>query len=157
MNGFLSLFDSLLDFLKPAVNENPDSNYTRCCARTCQPCLSLFDLVRADSMAYVNLTGNPYCNSARYCEYLCRKSLIMDYSQSTSRIYRICAHFLIAGIVLILALYIKGSISLGALLVILAEALTVSTFFINIHADSSEAIQIVFLQEEDFTKRDSNH
>lgn len=26
-----------------------------------------FDLVRSDCMAYIYMTGNPYCNSARYC------------------------------------------------------------------------------------------
>jgi hypothetical protein len=33
-------------------------------------CGALFDLVRSDAISYSVLTGNPYCNSAKYCEYL---------------------------------------------------------------------------------------
>ncbi len=29
------------------------------------------DLVRSDAYAYIALNGNPFCNSAKYCEYLC--------------------------------------------------------------------------------------
>ena len=108
----------------------------------------------SDTMAYINLAGNPYCNSARYCEYLCEQSLLMDYSQSTSRAYRICAHFLIAGAIGILALYLKGTgISLYAVAFVIAMAIFISTFFISIHADAAEAIQIIFLEDEEFTKR----
>lgn len=67
-----------------------------------------FDLVRSDAMAYINLTGNTYCNSARYCEYLCDHSRILEFSQSLSRTYRLGAHGLIAGISCIVALYING-------------------------------------------------
>jgi hypothetical protein len=59
-------------------------------------------------MGFIALTGNPFCNSARYCEYLCDKSVITSYSQSTSRVYRLCAHFFIAGLVVIICLYVKG-------------------------------------------------
>ena len=78
----------------------------------------------------------------------------MEYSQSTSRAYRICAHFLIAGIIAILGLYVKGSISLVVVLVIVGLTLFISTFFISIHADAAEAIEIILLEEEEFNKRD---
>ena len=71
----------------------------------------------------------------------------MDYSQSTSRAYRLCAHFLIVGIMAIIALYIKGVISLYALLVIMIQTIFIATLFISIHADAAEAIQIVFLAD----------
>lgn len=79
----------------------------------------IFDLVRSDAFAYINLTGNPYCNSARYCEYLCDKSHILEFSQSTSRTYRLSAHLIIAALVGIIALYIKGTISPYAVLLIM--------------------------------------
>lgn len=72
----------------------------------------------------------------------------MDYSQSTSRAYRLCAHFLIVGIIAIFALYVKGVISIYALLVIMVETLFIATLFISAHADAAEAIQIVFLADE---------
>ena len=98
-------------------------------------------------MAYINLTGNPFCNSSRYCEYLCGRSIIMDSSQSTSRAYRLYAHFLIVGIMAVIALYIKGVISIYALLIIMIQSIFIATLLISVHADAAEAIQIVFLAD----------
>lgn len=72
----------------------------------------------------------------------------MDYSQSTSRAYRLCAHFLIVGLIAIFALYIKGAVSIYAILVIMIQTLFIATLFISAHADATEAIQIVFLADE---------
>ena len=149
MTSFLALWDFIFDFVKPDENANPDGCYTSCYKCFCC-CASIFDLVRSDAMAYINLTGNPYCNSARYCEYLCDRSIIMDYSQSTSRAYRICAHFLVTGIMAIMALYMKGNISIYALLIIMIQSLFIATLFISVHADATEAIQIIFLADEEF-------
>lgn len=101
-------------------------------------------------MAYINLTGNPYCNSSRFCEILCRRSNLLDYSQSTSRIYRISAHAFISGVILILALYVRGHISVYVLVIIGLIALFTCTTFISFHADISEAIQIILLTKEEF-------
>lgn len=107
-------------------------------------------------MAYINLTGNAYCNSARYCEYLCDKSVLTNYSQSSSRIYRLCAHFLIVGVVTIIALYSKGTISIYAIALIIIETLCVSTFFISYHPDAAEAVEIIYLLEQEFIARDGH-
>ena len=61
----------------------------------------------------------------------------MDYSQSTSRTYRLCAHLLLMGIMAIFALFVKGSISIYALLVIMIQTLFIATLFISIHADTT--------------------
>lgn len=148
MTGFLSFFDFVFDFIKPDENANPDGAYTKFYRKTCSCCMGIFDLVRSDAMAFINLTGNPFCNSSRYCEYLCDRSIIMDYSQSTSRAYRICAHFLLAGIMGIFALYVKGNISIYALLIIMVNTIFVGTLLISAHADAAEAIQIIFLVDE---------
>ncbi len=47
---------------------------------------SFFSLVRTDAMAYINLTGLSYCNSARYCDFLCSSSPLFEGSQSASRV-----------------------------------------------------------------------
>ena len=80
----------------------------------CFVCTELFDFVRSDSLAFVNLGGNPYCNSSRYCEMLCRKSVTTEYSQSSSRVYRLSAHILVMGIVGVIGLYMNGKISIYA-------------------------------------------
>ena len=105
-------------------------------------------MVRSDALAFVNLAGNPYCNSARYCEYLCDRSLLFDGSQATSRTYRICAHLLIASLVVLIAMYLDGQLSFGFGLVILCLSIFISTYFISFHADIAESILIIFLEDE---------
>ena len=116
-----------------------------CFQTCCNPCLKVFELVRSDALAFVNLSGNPYCNSSRYCEYLCEKSLLMDGSQATSRTYRICAHMLIASIVILISMYLDGSLSFGFAFIILLLSIFISTYFISLHPDIAESILIVFL------------
>jgi len=79
---------------------------------------------------------------------LCYKSKTTEYSQSTSRVYRLSAHFLVMGIVGVIALYMNGKISIYAELLILVIAVFISTLFISYHADSAEAIQITLLTIE---------
>lgn len=104
-------------------------------------------------MAYINLTGLPYCNSARYCEYLTNKTVLTEGSQSVSRTYRLCAHFLIAGAVGILGLYVKGSITAFIILFLIIVSLFISTYFISIHADAAEALLILFHNNEEIEMR----
>ena len=89
-------------------------------------------------MAYIYLTGNPYCNSSRYCEYLCDQSSLTRNSQSISRFYRISAHFLLAGLASIVNLFLQGpNKSVFTLLVVFILSLFVSTFFVSFQADVS--------------------
>jgi hypothetical protein len=60
---------------------------------------------------------------------------------------------LIAGIVSIICLYIKGSILPTCILLIMGLSLIISTFFISIHADAGEAIAISFMSNEECEKR----
>jgi len=57
VNGFFFLPDFLFDYLRLIVS---------CCCNNLD-CLSCLDLVRTDTLSYVYLTGNSFCNSARYC------------------------------------------------------------------------------------------
>jgi len=108
-------------------------------------------------MSYIYLTGNPYCNAARFCEYLCGQSVLTRNSQSISRFYRICAHFLLAGLASVINLIIQGSSkSVFVVLVVFILTLFLSTFFISFHADASESIQIIFLMDEHFANRELN-
>lgn len=102
-------------------------------------------------MGYIYLTGNPYCNSSRYCEYLCDKSPLTRNSQSISRAYRILAHFLIAGIVAIVSFFLQGAnTSVFVVLVVFLMSLFIGTFFISLHADAAESVQIIFMMDEYF-------
>lgn len=100
MNSFFSILDFICDALIPTFD---DSN-------PCFYCINrfagFFDLARSDAMTVVYLSGNAYCNSARYCEYVVNKYALTSQSQSISRIYRYCSHFAIAGVNCILAFWV---------------------------------------------------
>lgn len=49
--------------------------------------LNLFELVREDAYAYINLTGAPYCTAASSCEYLCHRSDKLRGGQSANRVF----------------------------------------------------------------------
>lgn len=72
-----------------------------------------------------------------------------------SRAYRICAHFLIAGIVAIVSFFLQGaSTSVFVVLVVFIMALFIATFFISLHADAAESVQIIFLMDEYFATQE---
>jgi hypothetical protein len=153
MTGFFALPDYFLDLFKPSIDSPKSGVHYRCFNTCCNPCVKLFDLVRSDAMAYINIAGNPYCNSARYCQYMGDHSEVLEDSQCTSLSYRICAHLLIAGVDSIICLYIKGSILPTCILLIMGLSVIISTFFISIHADAGEAIAISFMSNEECEKR----
>ena len=142
INAFFFIPDMIGDFVRiciPGESEN-------CCTK-------LLDLVRSDAYSYIALTGNPFCNSAKYCEYLTNESMACDGNQSSMRIYRICAHLCIVGTTSILGLYIKGTVEAYTIAAVLILGIFVSTFIISYHSDASEALLIMFLLEEEFYKR----
>lgn len=154
MTGFFAIGDFFFDLVKPSDNDEEVSCRTKLFAMSCcRSMTKLCDLVRSDSMGYINLTGNTFCNSARYCEYLCDQSRILEYSQSCSRLYRFGAHLFIACLIGIISLYMKGTIAPFASFVIVIMTIFVCTFFVSIHADAAEAILILFLTWEELEKR----
>lgn len=65
MTGWFAIPDYIFDCFR---SDAPRSDQSQ---SSCQRCTNyvddFFDLVRSDSMSYIYLTGNPYCNAARYC------------------------------------------------------------------------------------------
>lgn len=68
MNAFFGIADFIFDALIPNLDDENSCFY--CINRFA----GFFDLARSDSLALVYLSGNAYCNSARYSEYLHIKS-----------------------------------------------------------------------------------
>jgi hypothetical protein len=66
MTGFLAAFDMIFDFLRPSENRQNPSTYDKIFGVACGCCVRIFDFVRSDALAFINLAGNPYCNSSRY-------------------------------------------------------------------------------------------
>jgi hypothetical protein len=64
MFGFFSVGNTIMSLFKP---DNSASKYGKCYNIFCGWLTSLFELVRSDTMSYINLTGLPYCNASRFC------------------------------------------------------------------------------------------
>jgi hypothetical protein len=145
MNGFFSLFDLIFDLLRPDSTSNCECYKTF--YRSVFSCIGdFFNLVRADAFAYIALTGNPYCNSSRYCELIYHKAFWFKDSQSISRSYRICSHLLLAGITGLVNLLLQGKdASLFIVLTVFLFSLFISTLWISLHADATDAMQVTFL------------
>lgn len=164
MNAFFGIADFIFDALIPPLDDENSCFY--CINRFA----GFFDLARSDSLTLVYLSGNAYCNSARYSEYLHVKSSLSSRvtrslrtgadsdSQSVSRIYRFTAHFALAGIITLVAFWVFGyslkqEVAIPAMLILLFVSMGVATFFISLHADAGEAIMVLFLMEEEFALR----
>lgn len=149
MNGFFGITDFIFDAIIPPLDDN--NGFFYCINRFA----GFFDLARSDALTVVYVSGNAYCNSARYCEYLTHKISDTAYSQSASRIYRLCAHFALAGIITLVAFWcfgLKAEVSIPAMLILLFVSMGVATFFISLHADAGEAILILYLMEFEFSQ-----
>lgn len=127
MNVFFFLPDMVLDFFRKNSNDDEES----------VGCLTFFDLVRNDAMGYIALTGTSYCQAAKYCEYFTHESLLCEGSQSVLRLYRICAHILIAGCVSIAGLYIKGAIEPYTIGLTIIIGIFSCTYIVSFQADPS--------------------
>ena len=142
VNSFLLVPDMMNDIFCGSEGDKKDW----CCGNT-------LDLVRSDAYAYIAVNGTAFCNSAKYCEYLCNETMCTDNTQSSMRIYRVGAHIVITTFASIAALLFKGSIEPYFIIITLVFGVFISTFFISYHADAAEALQIMFLMSEEFTKR----
>jgi hypothetical protein len=108
------------------------------------------------------LSGNAYCNSARYAEYLSIKSKHASFSQSMSRIYRFTAHFLIACLITVIAMWVFGFhlkeyVAVPGMLTLLLISMGVATFFVSLHSDAADSILILYLMEQEFGERRRTH
>lgn len=61
--NFFYIFDTFYDFSKPRDSQNLSLFAKICCC-----CDRALGFSRSDTFSFVNLVGQPYCNSARYCE-----------------------------------------------------------------------------------------
>lgn len=87
------------------------------------------------------LTNLPYCNAARYCEFLSSNSRFYDYSQTTSRIFRINMHIVPIFIVLCVSM---GNMGLAAtpyaIMLIAVLCFFIVTYFLSYHAEKTEGL-----------------
>ena len=69
------------------------------------------------------------------------------------RLYRICAHILIAGAVSIVGLYIKGNIEPYTVGMTIIIGMFVATFIISYQSDPAEALLLMYCIDEEYNRR----
>ena len=153
INGLFLAGDYFFDMIKPGKTIDQEGTVIHLYDKVCLPLERLFSLVRSDVMVYIQLSGNPYCNSAMYAEYFSKRTLAISSIKSSSRIYRICSHFFLAFLNAWINCYLLGSFSTILILATMGFNMIISTYFISLHCDIADAILICFAQEEELQKR----
>lgn len=111
------------------------------CYNTCTCFTSFFDLVRADSYSYINITGIPFCNAGRECKKICDNSKIFVGYHSPIKHYRFISHVFLLTSLLIASLFIVQArlweFGFWHVTLIVVVIYVTITWFIGIHADSA--------------------
>ena len=122
-----------------------------CCHNSCNCITCFFDLVRTDAYSYINMSGIPFCNSARQCKKICGNSEHFIGSYSPMKHYRFAAHVLCVAAVFLMTWFIlrarmwnPGFWHYAILIVVIYM---IVTWFIDIHADAAEGIQTSYCSE----------
>lgn len=128
-----------------------------CCpsaGRSCQKycCLNyLFDLIRTDAYSYINITGLPFCNSARATAEQCYRSNLFVGGYNPLRHYKFAAIILLTLLAAFLGhFFVKlrvvnyGFWHAAALLII---AYLVVVWFVSVFGDAAEGLLTSFLTE----------
>lgn len=138
LNSFFMPIEAIISISRNCGNPKLKSN---------SPCLNAIDLTRSDALSYLVLTGNPFCNSAKYSEYLWNETMTSEQSHSTVRIYKIAAHLFISVASSIGGLFLKGAVDPYVITLTIIVGFFICTFFVSFHADASDTIQLLYLLE----------
>jgi hypothetical protein len=104
-------------------------------------------------MAYVIMTGTPYCNSAKYCDYFWYESMTTEKTQSSLRVYKIAAHAFVTLSATIAGLFYLGVIEGSIVYFNLIGGMVLATFFIELPIDVTDTLRLLYLMEEEAYKR----
>ena len=122
-----------------------------CCEQKCC-CGFFFNLVRTDAYSYINLSGEPFCNSARECYDVC----IHATDQFVGGFNPMKHYRFVASTFLTALLYILGSIYVNKRVVnfywwqnvvLIVISYAVICWFVDISANAAEGISTSFLTE----------
>lgn len=109
--------------------------------------------MRTDAYAYINLAGIPYCNAARQCEAMCQYSrYFQGGSQTCLRLYRLASHLTLITLGAIICFTIlegRSTYTNGYILALIVfGTYCIVTYFIDIHSDAAEGLEVCYLAEE---------
>ena len=123
------------------------------CYNSCSWFSCLFDLVRSDAYSYINLSGIPFCNSARQTKKINERNPSYIGSHSPMDHYRFAAHAFLIPVTLLTTWFILRARvwnpNVWHWLVLTFVIIAILSWFINILADAAEGIQTSFLAERE--------
>ena len=124
-----------------------------CCYNKCSWFTCFWDLVRTDAYSYINISGIPYCNSARNCKKICESSPTFIGSQSPIKHYKFAAHVLCVSAVFLMTWFIlryrvQYPNVWHYILLIVVIYMSV-TWFIDMIANAAEGLQTSYLAERE--------
>ena len=106
-------------------------------------------MVRTDAYSYINMSGIPFCNSARQCKKICDHSDHFIGGYSPMKHYRFAAHILCVAAVVLMTWFILrarvGHPNFWHWVLLVVVIYTIVTWFVDIHADAAEGIQTSYL------------
>lgn len=123
------------------------------CYNSCSWFTCLFDLVRADAYSYMNISGIPFCNSARQAKKVNERNPTFIGSHSPMDHYRFAATTFVTAAAILACWFILRArvwrISLWHWIVLIVVIYAIVNWFINILADAAEGLQTSFLVERE--------
>ena len=132
-----------------------------CCYNSCSSITCCFDLVRQDAYSYINMSGIPFCNSARQCKKICESSPTFIGSHSPMKHYKFAAHvFCVAAVFLMTWFILRKRVNFPgfwhyAILITLIYMCV--TWFIDVQAAAAEGLQTSYLAERELENGDHNY
>lgn len=123
------------------------------CYNSCSWFSCLFDLVRSDAYSYINLSGIPFCNSARQAKKINERNPSYIGSHSPMDHYRFAAHAFLIPVALLTTWFILRARvwnpNVWHWIVLTFVLIAILSWFINILADAAEGLQTSFLAERE--------
>lgn len=103
----------------------------------------LFNLIRGEVLYYIAMVNIPYCNAARYCEFLRNNSSFYYYSEITDRLFRINVHIVPVFIIMVIGIILMGpNVTSYAIMIITVLVYFIVTFFLSYHLSKADALLI---------------
>lgn len=123
------------------------------CYNTCSCFTCFFDLVRTDAYSYINMSGIPFCNSARQCKKINERCPAFIGSHSPMKHFRFAAHvFCVAAVFLMTWFILRKRVwysNFWHYVILIVVIYAVLTWFVSIQADAAEGLQTAFLSERE--------
>jgi hypothetical protein len=154
--SFLNAFFEIPTLLVELIVCHPQTccaKFGTICYNSCNCCTCFFDLIRTDAYSYMNLSGIPFCDSARQSKKICDRSHHFVGTHSALKHYRFVATVACVTLAMIASYFVLRfrvfNYGLWHFGFLVFWVYAIITWFVQIHADAAEGLQTSFLAEHE--------